>query len=160
MTFVRQYTEIPGESPTTEIPQLYIRRAVLRAYRKSNRAQKITPHTYNKVASAAKPPPRLFKGQNGGSKERRTPPSNYIEPTGNIEGEAHPAPQPGVRLRPLRFDSGDPPAPKPTGIRVHPEYTGGVGAPLGPPYPKAPLPVLMGKWEFSPRSQGQAPRKR
>jgi hypothetical protein len=42
---------------------------------------------------------------------------------------------------------------------VHPEYTGGVGALLGPPYPKAPLPVLMGKWEFSPRSQGQAPRQ-
>ena len=39
------------------------RRAALRAYRKSNRAQNITPHAYHKATSAAKLPPRLFRGK-------------------------------------------------------------------------------------------------
>ena len=117
--------------------------------------------TYQKNGESRKNlPARLFRVKRGGGEKEAHPALHTIRNSQTTEGKAHPAPQPGVRLRPLRFDSGDPPAPKPTGIRVHPEYTGGVGAPLGPPYPKAPLPVLMGKWEFSPRSQGQAPRKR
>jgi hypothetical protein len=160
MTFVRQYTEIPGESPTTEIPELYIYAERYSGHTGSQTGPKRSHHTHTtKWRAPQNLPPDYSRGKTEVVKrDARRPPT--IEPTGNIEGEAHPAPQPGVRLRPLRFDSGDPPAPKPTGIRVHPEYTGGVGAPLGPPYPTAPLPVLMGKWEFSPRSQGQAPRKR
>lgn len=63
MSNARTYATIKKRSRQKQTDRTQPRRAALRAYRKSNRAQKITPHADHKAASTAKPPPRLFRGK-------------------------------------------------------------------------------------------------
>ena len=135
------------------------RRAALGAYRKSNWAQKI-PHAYCKAQRASgerrKTSPPIIQGQNGGGKERRTPPSNFRKQP-NTEGEVPPPPNQGCAEGRTRFDSGDPPR-NLRGLGCTRKVVW-VCAPRAAIPEKPPLPVLMGKWELSPRSQGQATAK-